>query len=75
MEKDFIEAAKRYAREQNRSLSDTVKSHLVLLTQENQPKEKRNFNPLVASLRGSFKMTENMDYKKELRKRLYRKYS
>ena len=40
-----------------------------------EPKQnKKALNPIVKSLKGSFKITKKMDYKKELEKRLEEKY-
>lgn len=73
IEKEIIEQAKIYAKDQNRSLSDIIESYLKMLTKkEEKPGEK--LNPIVESLKGSFKMPKDMDYKKELRSRLEEKY-
>lgn len=73
IEKEIIEQAKIYAKDQNRSLSDIIESYLKMLTKkEEKPEEK--LNPIVESMKGSFKMPKDMDYKKELRSRLEEKY-
>jgi len=74
VEKDIIERAKNYAKEKNRSLSDIIENYLKLLTKEDQNYKSEKFSPIVESLKGSFKMPEFMDYKKELKKRLDKKY-
>ena len=74
IEQKIIERAKNYAKEKNRSLSDIIENYLKILTKEEQKKESKKFSPIVESLRGSFKMPKNMDYKKELGKRLEKKY-
>lgn len=74
LEKEIIDRAKRYAKEEKRSLSDIVENYLKMLTL-NKPNEKvEKLNPTVESLRGSFKMPAEMDYKKELNKRREDKY-
>ncbi len=74
IEKEIIERAKNYAKARNRSLSDIIENYLKALTKsENTPKNDK-LSPLVKSLKGSFKMPENMDYKKEIQKRLEKKY-
>lgn len=73
IKQEVIESAKIYAKEKNRSLSNLIENYLKMLTNEertNSPK----LSPIVASLKGSFKMPENMDYKKELRNRLEDKF-
>lgn len=75
IEKDVIERAKSYAKEKNRSLSDIIENYLKMLTEkEPNSKENNHLNPLVESLKGSFKMPKDMDYKKELGKRIEEKY-
>lgn len=74
IEKAVIERAKNYAKNQNRSLSDIIENYLKILTEKEQKSKDQKLNPIVASLKGSFKMPKNMDYEKELRKRLEQKY-
>ncbi|WP_339709860.1 DUF6364 family protein [uncultured Kriegella sp.] len=74
IEKEIIERAKKYAKEKNRSLSDLIENYLKVLTLEEQKKKAKNLNPIVKSLKGSFKTSGKMDYKAELRKRLDKKY-
>jgi hypothetical protein len=74
VEKEIIEKAKKYAKEKNRSLSDIIENYLKLLTKTTSQQDTETNNPIVASLKGSFKMPKNMDYKKELRTRLEDKY-
>ena len=77
IEQEIIKRAKDYAKEKNRSLSDIIENYLKVLTkeekEEKQQKDKK-LNPVVSSLKGSFKMPKNTDYKKELRNRLEEKY-
>lgn len=74
IEQEVIEKAKEYAKDKNRSLSDIIENYLKILTKEERAKDQKKLNPIVKSLRGSFKMPENMDYKKELKDRLEKKY-
>lgn len=74
IEKEIIQRAKEYAKDRNRSLSDIIENYLKILTKEEKVKSLKKLNPVVKSLKGSFKMPENMDYKKELRNRLEEKY-
>jgi len=74
IEQEIINRAKKYAKNQNRSLSDIIENYLKTLTKE-EKEHAHNLNPVVASLKGSFKMPKkDMDYKKELRKTLEKKY-
>ena len=73
IEKEIIERAKEYAKDKNRSLSDIIENYLKMLTKKNSEEEKKLY-PTVQSLKGSFKMPEEMDYKKELKSRLEGKY-
>ncbi len=74
IEQEVIKRAKDYAKEKNRSLSDIIENYLKVLTKEEQKQKAKELNPVVKSLKGSFKMPKNMDYKKELRGRLEEKY-
>lgn len=74
IEQEIIQRAKEYAKSKNRSLSGIIENYLKILTKEEKIKKVKKLNPIVKSLKGSFKMPENIDYKKELRKRLEEKY-
>ncbi len=74
IEQEIIKRAKKYAKDKNRSLSDIIENYLKTLTKEEKHRESKKLNPIVKSLKGSFKMPKNMDYKKELRERLEEKY-
>lgn len=75
IKREVIESAKNYAKEKNRSLSNLIENYLKMLTkEEGEGTQAPKLSPVVASLKGSFKMPENMDYKKELRNRLEEKY-
>jgi len=75
IEQEIIERAKRYAKEKNRSLSDIIENYLKLLTKIEQSEDaKPNLHPTVKSLKGSFQMPKDMDYKKELKRRREEKY-
>lgn len=74
IEQEIIQRAKAYAKDRNRSLSDIIESYLKMITKEESNKELSTLNPVVKSLKGSFKMPKNMDYNKELRNRLEEKY-
>ncbi len=74
IEQEIIERAKNYAKEKNRSLSDIIENYLKMLTKSERKQKIEKLNPIVKSLKGSFKMPKNMDYKKELGNRLEEKY-
>lgn len=75
LEQEIIKKAKEYAKDKNRSLSDIIENYLKMLTKEEQKEKGKPLNPIVKSLKGSFKMPKkDMDYKKELRDRLEKKY-
>ena len=75
MEKSVIEKAKQYAQKKERSLSDLIENYLKALTNNESDKIiEDELSPTVKSLRGSFKMPKNFDYKKELTNILSEKY-
>ena len=73
LEKEIIEKAKDYAKEKNRSLSNIVENYLKSLIQEKK-QEVSKMTPRVRSLRGSFNLPENFDYKSELVKAIQEKH-
>ena len=73
IEETIIEKAKKYAKIKERSLSNLIENYLKALT--NEEFEKENDSPsIVNSLKGSFKMPIDFDYKKQLSNRLSEKY-
>ncbi len=74
IEQELIQKAKDYAKQKNLSLADIIKNYLTILTQEEKKENLITLTPIVKSLKGSFKMPANMDYKEELSKRLEQKY-
>ena len=74
IEQEVIERAKRFAKKQNRSLSDIIENYLKILTKEEKKEPEEKLSPITASLKGTFKMPKDMDYNKELMKRLEDKY-
>ena len=73
IEQTIIEKAKKYAHGKGRSLSDIVENYLKAITKEDN-NESIELTPIVQSLKGTFKAPKNIDYKKELSKRLTEKY-
>jgi hypothetical protein len=73
IEQTIIEKAKKYANSNGRSLSDIIENYLKVITKE-ESLDKVELTPIVKSLKGSFKAPKNIDYKKELSKRLSEKY-
>lgn len=73
IEQSIIESAKKYAKKRKRSLSDLIENYLKALTIEDIKSENET-TPIVNSLRGSFKMPKDFDYKKELTSQLTKKH-
>ena len=73
IDQSIIERAKKYARKKERSLSDLIENYLKALTTEEISKQDE-LSTTVKSLKGSFKMPKDFDYKKELSERLTEKY-
>ncbi|MDR0793901.1 MAG: DUF6364 family protein [Chitinophagaceae bacterium] len=74
VEQSIIKKAKRYARKRKRSLSGLIANYLKALTGEEEADTEDELTPTVKRLRGSFKLPENFDYKKELTRSLSKKY-
>jgi hypothetical protein len=73
IEKSVIDKAKRYAKDKERSLSDIIENYLIAITNDSVQDEIKE-TPIVKSLRGSFKMPKDFDYKRELSNSLSDKY-
>ena len=73
IEQNIIVRAKKYAKMKGRSLSDIIENYLKVLTAE-ENKTDIEITPLIKSLKGSFKVPDDFDYKKELSKGLSKKY-
>jgi hypothetical protein len=73
IEKSVIMKAKLYAKSKGRSLSDLIENYLKMITHEGGGPEMET-NPLVKTLRGSFKAPDDLDYKDQLSKGLSDKY-
>ena len=74
IQQEVIIKAKEYAKNKNRSLSNIIENYLKSLTKESEKDEEVKLTPVVRSLKGSFKMPSDFDYKEELTKRLEEKY-
>jgi hypothetical protein len=72
MEESVIEQAKKYAKSKGQSLSDLIENYLKTTTR--QQHQETGLTPIVKSLKGSFKVPDDFDYKVELAKRLSEKY-
>ena len=73
IEQSVIEKAKKYAKEKERSLSDLIENYLKAITKEKKTEIVRD-TPIIQSLKGSFHMSGDFDYKKELTENLSKKY-
>ena len=73
IEQSIIEKAKKYANDKGRSLSSIIENYLKVITKEETVSD-IELTPIVKSLKGSFKAPRNLNYKKELSKRLTEKY-
>lgn len=71
---ETIIKAKEYAQQQGRSLSDLIENYLKLLTAEKSNKSV-SLTPLTNSLKGSFSVPKDFDYKKVLSDELTKKYN
>ena len=73
IEQSIIEKAKKYANDKGKSLSSIIENYLKAITKDESVGEVK-LTPIVKSLKGSFKAPRNLNYKKELSKRLTEKY-
>jgi len=73
IEKSVIEDAKKYAKEKERSLSSLIENYLRAITKSTKDEIGKETS-IVQSLKGSFQMPKDFDYKKELARKLSEKY-
>lgn len=74
LEQEIIQKAKDYAKQKNRSLSNIIENYLKSLTKEDVKKDTVKISPIVKSLRGSFKLPKDFDYREELIKAIEKKH-
>ncbi|WP_428328208.1 DUF6364 family protein [Mucilaginibacter sp.] len=72
MEDGVIDSAKKYARQNGRSLSDIVENYLKSITTHQGTTEE--ISPKVSRLMGVIQLPDDFDYKKELTKALVKKH-
>lgn len=77
IDKDVIEKAKRYAKSENRSLSNLIESFLRQVSSDEKTEDEYEIHPDIAAMRGSIKVPKDFsfDYKKELQKAKDEKFS
>jgi hypothetical protein len=73
LDKQIIEAAKKYAKKKNTSLSNLIENYLVNVTNTSKNSEVE-ISPLVKSLSGVLRMDKKQDYKKQYIDFLGKKY-
>lgn len=73
LENKIIKKAKKYAKDEGRSLSKIIENYLQSVT-ANQNGHEYEMTPVVKSLRGAFKAPAEFDYKSELEDSLTEKY-
>ena len=69
----IIKKAKKYAKSKENSLSNIIENYLKVLVKE-RTGAAIELTPIVKSLKGSFAVGDDFDYKKELTKKLSDKY-
>ena len=75
VDKAIIEAAKKYAKSNGRSLSNIIEEYLKSLVQSKTDDGEFEISPLVQSLWGSVKpLPKSIDYKEILAEELAKKY-
>ena len=73
IEDTLIKKAKLYARREGRSLSDIIENYLKVIIKEDKTLSNKS-TPITNSLKGSFNLPKDFDYKKEISEILTDKY-
>ena len=68
IEKSVIEAAKRYASQTGRSLSDLIESYLETVVKKHNPEDSDKMPSDLKKLFGAVHIPADLDHKKEIRK-------
>ena len=74
LDKTVIEKAKEYAESHQKSLSRMIESYLQSLTNQEQTKDELEISPFVKSMSSGVHIPAKLDYKKEYRDFLIKKY-
>ena len=74
LDKTVIEKAKEYAESHQKSLSRMIESYLQSLTNQEQTKDEPKISPFVKSMSSGVQIPAELDYKKEYRDFLIKKY-
>jgi hypothetical protein len=74
IEENTIERAKKYARENGRSLSDLIENYLDSITSRGNIFHIKNESSITQSLKGRFKVSEEFNEKEVLKAALEEKY-
>lgn len=72
IEQSIIERAKGYAKSKGRSLSELIENYLKAVLEDNI--EEVKISPAIKKLKGSIKLPEDFDYKKEISDAISDKY-
>lgn len=72
IDKELVPMAKAYARKTGRSLSDLVESYLRSVVSGSAGSTE--LSPTVRSLKGSFRLPKDVDYRKEIRDAISEKH-
>jgi len=73
MQEEVIKAAKEYAADSGRSLSDIVENYLKSLKVKDRA-QRRKLSPKVKKLKGIITLPDNFDYKKTMAEEVTKKY-
>lgn len=74
LDNDIIEQAKRYATENNESLSKMVEKYFKMMVNNKEPDKKYNISSEIKSLSGVIDLPENFEIKQEYNDYRDRKY-
>lgn len=72
LKKNIIDRAKKYARDQEISLSKLIENYLNAITTSSD--QQKDISPLVKSISGVIKLQDNIDHKDAYHKSLEEKY-
>ncbi|MEQ8927715.1 MAG: DUF6364 family protein [Fulvivirga sp.] len=74
LEKEIIEAAKKYASKKGRSLSEMVENYFKFLIDAKEIENTEDISPRIKKLQGILKVDADFDYKKTLEAEINKKH-
>ena len=74
VDKEVIDAAKKYSKMKGKSISQLVENYLKTIVTHSDVQSRQQFSPRVNKLRGAIQLPKDFDYKKSLSSAITNKF-